>query len=457
MVIFALSCLGLLLYLWTAFGGSIPLQPRGYRFAVSFDEATQLTQQADVRISGVSVGKVIRTEPEAHQGLTRTTIELDSRYVPLHTDARAILRTKTLLGETYVELTPGTPAAPAIPDGGSLPQGRVQPTVELDELLRAFDPRTRRDFRTWLTSYAGALNGRGQDVSNTLGEAPAATENTTNLLTALDTQRDAVTRLIRDSGTVFGAVGRQEGAVRTLIGAGDRVFATTAARDADLRDALVILPTFLRELRPTLAQAEATARVAAPVVHDLRAAAPHVPPVLRNVDALAPDLRVLFRRADTLVDVSRDALPALTRIVRSARPLVDVLYPVARELAPVADYLGIYRQEVVTMFANVAASTQATMAAAGQPAIHYLRVLIPLTTEGFVTQSQRLASNRHNAYLAPGGLAKLASGLEAFDCSNVNNPQTVPVLGSTPACKVQAPPLIQGRRTAYPQLRRSPP
>ena len=108
MVIFALSCLGLLLYLWTAFGGSIPLQPRGYRFDVSFNEATQLTQQADVRISGVSVGKVIRTEPEAHQGLTRTTIELDSRYVPLHIDARAILRTKTLLGETYVELTPGT-------------------------------------------------------------------------------------------------------------------------------------------------------------------------------------------------------------------------------------------------------------------------------------------------------------------------------------------------------------
>src|SRR3977135_692189 len=282
MVIFALSCLGLLLYLWTAFGGSIPLQPRGYRFEVSFDEATQLTQQADVRISGVSVGKVIRTEPEAHQGLTRTTIELDSRYVPLHTDARAILRTKTLLGETYVELTPGTPAAPAIPDGGTLPQGRVQPTVELDELLRAFDPRTRRDFRTWLTSYAHALNGRGQDVSNTLGEAPAATENTTNLLTALDTQRDAVTRLIRDSGAVFGAVGRQEGAVRTLIGAGDRVFATTAARDADLRDALVLLPPCLGERRPPLAQAEATARVAAPVVHDLRAAAPHVPPVLRN-------------------------------------------------------------------------------------------------------------------------------------------------------------------------------
>ena len=457
MVIFALSCFGLLLYLWTAFGGSIPLKPRGYRFNVAFPEATQLTQQADVRISGVTVGKVVTTRPEARHGLTRTTIELEPRYVPLHADARAILRTKTLLGETYVELTPGTRAAPAIPDGGTLAPGQVQPTVELDEVVRAFDPRTRRDLKTWLTSYAQALSARGQDLNDTLGQAPSATEDTTNLLTALDTQRDAVTRLIHDSGVVFGAVGRQAGAVRTLIDAGDRVFATTAARDTDLRAALEILPTFLRELRPTLAEAETTATVAAPVVHDLRAAAPHVPPVLRNLDALAPELRALFRRADTLVDVSRDALPALTAIVRSARPLVDVLYPIARDLAPVADYLGIYKQEVAAMFADVAAAAQPTMAAPGQPLIHYLRVLIPLTNETFVTQPRRLASNRHNAYFAPRGLDKLASGLEAFDCSNVGNPQTVPVIGSAPPCRVQTPPLIQGRRTAYPQLRRSPP
>ena len=81
MVIFALSCLGLLLYLWTAFGGSIPLQPRGYRFQVSFNEATQLTQQADVRISGVSVGKVIRTDSPAAQPLPAYDLLLRGGHV----------------------------------------------------------------------------------------------------------------------------------------------------------------------------------------------------------------------------------------------------------------------------------------------------------------------------------------------------------------------------------------
>src|SRR5213080_1705097 len=99
---FALSCFGLLLFLWLAFGGSIPLAPKGYRFQTSFGEATQLAKEADVRISGVSVGKVktIETEPD---GRSKVTIQIQSKYAPIPRDTKAILRQKTLLGETYVE------------------------------------------------------------------------------------------------------------------------------------------------------------------------------------------------------------------------------------------------------------------------------------------------------------------------------------------------------------------
>ena len=98
MVIFALSCFGLLLFLWLAFGGPIPLKPKGYRFQVSFPEATQLAKEADVRISGVPVGKVRKVEPNEETGLTDAVVEIDSRYAPISKDARAMLRQKTLLG-----------------------------------------------------------------------------------------------------------------------------------------------------------------------------------------------------------------------------------------------------------------------------------------------------------------------------------------------------------------------
>src|SRR5690349_5235963 len=107
MAIFALSCFGLLLYLWSAFGGPVPFESKGYRFTARFEEATQLSQQADVRISGVSVGKVVSTRAEG--GRTATEIELEDEYAPLPSDSRAILRQKTLLGETFIELTPGSP------------------------------------------------------------------------------------------------------------------------------------------------------------------------------------------------------------------------------------------------------------------------------------------------------------------------------------------------------------
>src|SRR4029453_11363852 len=148
MATFTLSCFGLLLYLWSAFGGPVPLKPRGYQFKASFDEATQLAQEADVRISGVTVGKVKKIEL-GDDGRSEATIQMDEKYAPVRSDSRAILRQKTLLGETYVEMTPGTKGAPNLAEDGHLPTKNVASTVELDEIFRSFDPETRKAFQVW--------------------------------------------------------------------------------------------------------------------------------------------------------------------------------------------------------------------------------------------------------------------------------------------------------------------
>ena len=115
MAFFALSCFGLLLFLWTSFGGPTPLTPKGYRVHVDFPEATQLADQADVRISGVPVGKVVALAQRGQR--RRRDAAADAKYAPLARDARAILRTKTLLGETYVELSPGSRRRAEAPRG----------------------------------------------------------------------------------------------------------------------------------------------------------------------------------------------------------------------------------------------------------------------------------------------------------------------------------------------------
>ena len=62
-----------------------------------------------MRIAGVTVGKVIDKSIDPQGNRTIATIQMQNKYAPVHQDARAILRAKTILGETYVELTPGTP------------------------------------------------------------------------------------------------------------------------------------------------------------------------------------------------------------------------------------------------------------------------------------------------------------------------------------------------------------
>src|SRR3954466_13119233 len=246
MVGFALSCFGLLLFLWLAFGGPIPLSPKGYRFTTSFGEATQLAKEADVRISGVSVGKVKDIETGL-DGRSKATIQLEAKYSPLPKDSKAILRQKTLLGETYVELTPGDPSSGTIPEGGAMPAGSVSPTVELDEIFRSFDARTRKDFQVWMQSQAVAIAGRGQDINDALGNLAPFAEDASRLLEQLNSQEGAVRRLVRNSGYVFGALSERDHQLRSLITNSNRVFSTTAARDTELSQIFHILPTFETE------------------------------------------------------------------------------------------------------------------------------------------------------------------------------------------------------------------
>jgi phospholipid/cholesterol/gamma-HCH transport system substrate-binding protein len=211
MVGFALSCFGLVLFLWLAFGGPVPLKPKGYRVSASFAQASQLATEADVRISGVPVGKVKAIEPDAKTGRSLVTIELEAKYSPLPSDARAMLRQKTLLGETYVELTPGTRQARKLPEGGRLAAGQVAETVELDEILRTFDPETRAAFQEWTQTQAEAIAGHGRDINDALGNLGPFAEDAAELVDILNRQEPAVTQLISNTGVVFEALTERDG------------------------------------------------------------------------------------------------------------------------------------------------------------------------------------------------------------------------------------------------------
>src|SRR3954469_14069870 len=187
MVIFALSCFGILTFLWVSFGGSVPLKPKKYEVMVDFPEATTLAEQAEVRIAGVPVGKVQSKKLDGNY--TLAVLRIDPEYSPLPKDVKAILRQKTLLGETYVELTPGTRNGGKIRDGGKLNPGNVADTVQLDEIFRSFAPKTRAAFRTWFEAQGRAVGNRGAELNAALGNLVPFEQDATTVVQILNEQK----------------------------------------------------------------------------------------------------------------------------------------------------------------------------------------------------------------------------------------------------------------------------
>ena len=446
MVVFALSCFGLLLFLWLSFGGPIPLKPQGYRVQVAFPEAATLATEADVRIAGVSVGKVRKLDVAPGGNRTLATIELDRQFAPLHTDAQAMLRQKTLLGETYVELTPGH-ARQTVPEGGRLPDGHVKPTVQLDEIFDALDPKTRAAFRTWQQDMAKGIRGRGRDFNDALGTLPGFAADANDVLGVLNTQRGALQRLVKNTGVTFAALTENEHQLQTLITSSKKLFDATASRNDALAEAVHIFPTFLDESKATLARLQSFAVDTDPLVKDLRPVAQDLKPTLADVHAMAPDLESFFRNLDPLITASKTGLPAARDTLNGLQPLLNAMHPFLGQLNPMFQYLELSQSQVADFLSYGGAALADTTASPGGGVGHYLRQFGPLGPEAAAIYKERLPSNRGETYVLPRDLfgPKAMTFLDApsTDCSNTGG-EHAPTQGN-PGCYKNPPIRFQGR------------
>ena len=475
MVAFAGSCVGLLLFLWISFGGSIPLAAQGYRLKAEFSQAVQLAQQSDVRISGVSVGKVVSISLDRRTGLTKAVLQLDNKYAPRPTDTRAILRQKSLLGETYIELTPGSQTGPTLPDGGTIPRSQIAPTVQLDQILSTFDPATRRAFSTWMQQDGQALTGRGQQFNAAIAQLYPFATNVQAVLSVLNRDDAATSALLSEGGRVFGALAKSPAQLQGLIRNSNTVFASTAARNQALAAAIKALPAFTVATRQTVQRVNEFARVANPLINELRPAARQLNPTLKETVVLAPELQTLLQNLPPLTAASKSGVPAFEQFLDSSVPWLGRLKPYLGNFVPIFDYINTYRREIAAFFANSTATTQATAQNITQTKLlHYLRISNPVNPETLTAYSRRLESNRGNPYMSPGGYEQLLNGLRVFGgyvCTS--NPQ--PAIGPTvpanlvsilqgvyytktpggPPCRAQSPLGVQttGQQQAFPRLK----
>jgi phospholipid/cholesterol/gamma-HCH transport system substrate-binding protein len=465
---FTLSCFALLLFLWVTFGGPVPFKPESYRFTADFPEAITLAKEADVRIGGVSVGKVkdIGLAPDsecqkdpATCNTTRATIEIDPQYAPISSDARAILRSKTLLGETYVELTSGSQVqsgqqdntnataqantidvgqisggdAPApIPEGGHLAQTQVQNQTQIDEIFQGFDQQTREAFQSWMQNSALAVNGRGLDLNDAFGNLGPFASDASDVLGTLRRQEQSLRTLVHDTGDVFAALTDHDQALAGAIVGANRTFGALASQSRALSDTFKILPTFENESRLTLDRLKPFAEDARPLFHDLRPVARDLSPTLHDVRRLAPYARKLFKNFDPLIRASSTGLPSLRNFVHELRPVMDGLDPFLANFNPLVRWLDYQAPVVGDFLSNPSSSTADFLPSqAGQNApLHLSRQMTIFTSESASIYQNRLATNRGNGYLQPFAIGSFYPTTQAeifpsHDCSNTFGGQQV--------------------------------
>jgi phospholipid/cholesterol/gamma-HCH transport system substrate-binding protein len=476
MATFTLSCFGLLLYLWAAFGGPVPLKPRGYQFKASFAEATQLAQEADVRVSGVTVGRVKKIEL-GDDGRSEATIEVKEKYAPVRSDARAILRQKTLLGETYIEMTPGTKGAPLLEEGDKLQTKNVASTVELDEIFRSFDKPTRRAFQVWQQEVAEGIKGRGGDFSDALGNLEPFAEDTNKVLEILNSQEAATKKLVRDTGVFFEALTENDTQLADLIVNSNRVWGTTAQRDQEIRETFIALPTFIDESKKALRRLESYAANTDPLVTRLHPWARATSDTLVSLKRALPDFNRFMHGLGPAATAAEKGFPAGARFLDGLRPLLGQLDPFLRNFNPFLRQLSLYRREFTSFFANIVAATGYN----DRPGedVKALRLSVPVGPETLASYPRRIGPNRANPYFAPGGYDKLRQGLESFStahCGAGGYPDLAPPSanfsedlrnriikfffqnsdGIAPACKKQGKFTAGGETTDYPHVREDP-
>lgn len=207
--IFVIATVGLLIWLAQsigALGGG-----GGKRYEIRLGHAAGLVENNAVKIAGVNIGRI--EEVAVDHDIAVLSLRIDDDIV-LHTDARAIVRAKSLLGEKYLQLEPGGRDSPVLPDGSTIEN--VDAPFEIDEVLNALEPILGGEdsIAASLAPLAGQLNdllgeARGKDgkppiitreqIDQIVGDVTATTASVRRMT---EQNEAAIAELVRDGNTL---------------------------------------------------------------------------------------------------------------------------------------------------------------------------------------------------------------------------------------------------------------
>jgi ABC-type transporter Mla subunit MlaD len=292
--------LGVVIACYLVFGGGLPFSSSGFELKAVFTSNTDLHIPSPVRIAGVDVGEVTavdRLKGSSDAGIV--VMQIDRDGLPIHSDATLQIRSRILLeGNFYVALQPGTPEAPILDSGATLPAANTAGPVQLDRVLSSLDSSARANLQKLVQGFGAALNKPGADgttgaqgLNRALDYSASSFEASAIVNQALLGEKTGdLSGAVRGESEVFRGLSEAGTQLPGLISSFDATMSALAAHQQALGAAIAALPgllrstlgadnaleasfapteTFARDLIPSIRQLGATITVATPWLQQL--------------------------------------------------------------------------------------------------------------------------------------------------------------------------------------------
>ncbi len=310
-------------------------------YRIEFDNAFGLVAGADFKVAGVRAGTIqsISLPRACAAGHTEACHALVTVHVTqaglgaFRSDAFCQSRPQSLIGEYFIDCQPGQFGA-TLPPGSTIPVTHTQSTIPADLLQNVLRLPYRERLTLIINELGAGVAARSDDLQAALRRAVPALTETDNLLSLLANDSHTLQQLTVNSDAVVTALADNASQVQRFITEANNTATATATQTASLQSTLRLLPGFLEELRPTMAQLGGAAAANQPVLQSLNASANQLAVLLHNLPAF-----------------SRSALPAITSLgqasitgkaaVQAAAPTVQHLKAFAQPTPELAQNLAI--------------------------------------------------------------------------------------------------------------------
>ncbi len=309
-------------------------------YYADFSTAQAVTpgQGQTVIVAGVTVGEI--GEVSLVDGRARVQMKIRRKYADIRRDAYALLRPKTGLNDMTIQLNRGTPNAPEIPAGGTVRVSRTLPNVNPDEFLAGLDTDTRNYLQLLLNGGGQGLAGNSQELSATLKRFNPTSQYLARIGRLLGKREAYIRRSITNLSILTQTLGQRDTELARFVRSSNDVFASFAAEQSSLREAVRLLPGALQatdravinndrlqtQLGPALGKLLPAAKGTAPALESLQSFAEATTPVLR--DQLRPFTQEAGPTVATLRPASADlaaAAPELTTAFGSLNNLTNAI------------------------------------------------------------------------------------------------------------------------------------